>query len=127
MSNQPGYETSDVSVGTLNKYLAGLFVLLFVSILFSWGCFILLENYEKSQNAEPTLAQADQPLPPSPRLQVTNADDLHVFRAKEQALVGSYGWVDKNAGVTRLPVERAIEIVAERGLPNFTAKEPAKK
>jgi hypothetical protein len=111
----------------LNKYLAGLFVLLFVAILFSWGLFVLLDNYEKSQNPEPTLAQSGQPLPPAPRLQVTNADDLHLFRAKETAIVNSYGWVDKNAGVVRLPVDRAMELVAERGLPVFKAKEPAKK
>jgi hypothetical protein len=127
MSKHPGYETSDINVGALNKYLAGLFGLLLFSILFSWGVFIFLENYEKSQNPEPTYAQAGQPLPPAPRLQVTNASDLQAFRAKEQSIVSSYGWVDKNAGVVRLPVDRAVEIVAERGLPNFTAKEPVKK
>lgn len=38
------------------------------------------------------------------------------LRAKEKAAAGTYGWVDQGAGVVRLPVDRAIDlVVAEHG------------
>ena len=42
--------------------------------------------------------------------------DLAAFRAKEDAKLHGYAWVDKDAGVVRIPIERAMEMIAERGL-----------
>jgi hypothetical protein len=56
-------------------------------------------------------------LPPEPRLQETPALDLERFRAKEDETLSTYGWVDRQAGVVRIPIERAMEIVAREGLP----------
>jgi hypothetical protein len=36
---------------------------------------------------------------------------------EQEAILNSYGWVDKEAGVVRIPIERAIELTLERGLP----------
>jgi len=70
-------------------------------------------------------AQLDQPrsplassspresLPPEPRLQVSPAQDLKELRAAEDAMLHSYGWVDQQAGVVRIPIERAMELLAE--------------
>ena len=38
-------------------------------------------------------------------------------RAKEDPILYSYGWVDKNAGIAHIPIQRAIDIVAQKGLP----------
>ena len=38
------------------------------------------------------------------------------FQAEEAAL-NSYGWVDKDAGIVKIPVDRAMEILAKKGLP----------
>jgi hypothetical protein len=56
-------------------------------------------------------------LPPAPRLQVTTSVDLAGLREKEDEALATYGWVDKNAGVVRLPIGRAIDLIVERGLP----------
>ncbi len=40
------------------------------------------------------------------------SEDLQRLRAQQQEQLGSYGWVDQNAGTVRLPVERAMELVA---------------
>jgi hypothetical protein len=56
-------------------------------------------------------------LPPQPRLQVEPRVDLDHLRAHEDAMLHSYGWVDKNAGVVHIPIERAMDLVMERGLP----------
>jgi hypothetical protein len=50
--------------------------------------------------------------------------DLAALRAEEDAALHSYGWVDKGRGVARIPVEEAMRLLAERGLPR-TAPEPS--
>jgi hypothetical protein len=44
---------------------------------------------------------------------------LRELLAKEREQLESYGWVDRDAGVVRIPIERAIQIVAENGLPEW--------
>ena len=39
------------------------------------------------------------------------------MRAAEEAALNSYGWVDKDAGIVKIPVDRAMEILAKKGLP----------
>jgi hypothetical protein len=55
--------------------------------------------------------------PPEPRLQTTPRQDLADLRAKEDDMLTSYGWVDKNAGVVRIPIDAAMKLTLERGLP----------
>jgi hypothetical protein len=47
------------------------------------------------------------------------------YRAAQQQKLNSYGWVDRSAGTIRIPIERAIELTAQRGLPSRAAAEPA--
>jgi hypothetical protein len=52
-----------------------------------------------------------------PKLLVNEPANLSDFRAKEHETLSTYGWVDKNAGVVRIPIERAKELILERGFP----------
>lgn len=65
-----------------------------------------------------------------PHLQLNPAEDLKKFRASEEAELNGYAWIDRTAGVVRIPVARAMELVLERGLPtrsdtNGAAKGPS--
>ena len=60
-------------------------------------------------------------LPPEPRLQVDEKRTLQQQRAIDQVTVTEYAWIDKGSGVVRIPVERAVDLMAERGLPSRTA------
>lgn len=62
---------------------------------------------------------------PTPRLQVAPSADLAAFRAQEDALLTGYAWVDKEQGIVRIPVEEAMHIVVEQGLPSFPAPPPS--
>ena len=55
--------------------------------------------------------------PPSPRLQLAPPADLQTFRAREEAELNSYGWINRTAGVVRIPIDRAMELVLQEGLP----------
>jgi len=60
---------------------------------------------------------ADRQPPPEPHLQIAPHEDLRKLRESEEAILNSYGWVNRDAGLVRIPIDRAIELLAERGLP----------
>ena len=55
--------------------------------------------------------------PPAPRLQAHPAAELAAWRAVEVRDLERLGWVDRSRGIVRIPIERAMEILAARGLP----------
>jgi hypothetical protein len=64
------------------------------------------------------VAEANVPrLPPEPRLQSAPVKDMDALRAREASILTTYGWVDRQAGVGRIPIDRAIDLVLEQGLP----------
>jgi hypothetical protein len=54
---------------------------------------------------------------PQPLLETDERNELNDFRMQEADQLNSYGWVDEKAGVARIPIERAMQLIAERGLP----------
>jgi hypothetical protein len=64
---------------------------------------------------------------PAPRLQDDDVRDMNMLRANEDKMLNGYTWLDKNSGAVRIPVSRAMELLAERGLPNVAAETPQGK
>jgi len=64
---------------------------------------------------------------PTPRLQDDATRDLKMMHANEDKLLQEYTWIDKNSGAVRIPVSRAMEVLAERGLPNVSGETPQSK
>jgi hypothetical protein len=58
--------------------------------------------------------------PPEPRLQTNPRLELQEMRAEENAVLQTYGWVDREKGVARMPIDEAMKIVVQRGLPART-------
>jgi hypothetical protein len=54
---------------------------------------------------------------PEPRLEDNERTELNDFRYSEEEKLNSYGWVDQNAGVVHIPITRAMELIAQKGLP----------
>jgi hypothetical protein len=63
-------------------------------------------------------------LPPMPRLQSAPISDLKDMRAAEDQILTGYGWVDQQHGVVRIPIERAIDLLAQRGIASRPQNEP---
>lgn len=112
----PGYETRDASIPSLAKFAIGLFVLLVVAL---WAMRGLFNYFRVEQTLGPPASPfADtRPLPPGPRLQVAPARDWRQLHASENEILTSYSWVDRQAGVVRIPIDRAMDLLAQRGLP----------
>jgi hypothetical protein len=80
------------------------------------------EALEGSRPIHP-LADATKPeIAPEPRLQEDPAVDLALLREREEKRLSTYGWVDRANGVVRIPIERAMELVAREGLPSRKAE-----
>ena len=63
-------------------------------------------------------------MPPEPRLQTNpRAGPRAICARSEDEVLDSYGWVDKNAGVVRIPIDEAMKLTLERGLPRDGAGE----
>jgi hypothetical protein len=113
------HEESDVNVGAIIRYGLGLLAVALVVHVFLWW---LLGTYERQHERAqtqvyPMAAGQQDRLPPSPRLQDNPQQELQELRAKQEALLEGFGWVDKEAGVVRIPIEDAMKMVVERGLP----------
>ena len=113
------HEESDVNIRAILGFGAGLIVVAAVVHLLIYVLFGYFNSRDGVQPpAEYPLAAAQgQREPPEPRLQTNPRQDLADLRAKEDELLDSYGWVDKNAGVVRIPIDTAMKLTLERGLP----------
>jgi hypothetical protein len=58
-----------------------------------------------------------QRTPPEPRLEANPLVPRLRMRAEEDWVLQNYGWVDQKAGMVRIPIDRAMDLLAERGLP----------
>lgn len=113
------HETSDANIVGVLGFGFGLIVAAIVIHLLVLVLFQFFKGREARRvPAEYPLAVSQgERLPPEPRLQTNPREDLRELRAKEDELLGSYGWVDKNAGVVRIPIDDAMKLIVERGLP----------
>ena len=116
------HEHSDVNIRAIFGFGAGLIVVAAVVHLLIYVLFGFFDDRERLQKpaAYPLAAAEGHREPPEPRLQTDPRQDLADLRAKEDEQLETYGWVDKNAGVVRIPIEAAMKLTLERGLPSRT-------
>ena len=113
-----GYEPKDVSVRRVaTRALAGV-----LSVALSAAALYGLQRlYSAIDVVEveppPTGLERREPVPPPPRLQAAPGEDLATYRAREAAILESYGWVDRDAGIARIPIGQAMRLLIERGWP----------
>jgi hypothetical protein len=116
------HEESDVNIYAVFAFGAGLLVIGAIVSLLIFVLFRYLDVREAARvpPAYPLAISRETRMPPEPRLQTDPRQDLSDLLAKEDELLTSYGWVDKNAGVVRIPIDQAIKLTLERGLPART-------
>jgi hypothetical protein len=115
----PGYEVADVPPWGAAIGLVGVFVLIAVAAGLVLAMFAALAAVNRP-SAVSALERAVQ-VPPAPRLQPVPAAELASVRAAAQARLTGYGWADRQAGVAHIPIERAMELQAQRGWPDQSA------
>ena len=100
-----------------------LAVLLFTLLAFLGMGYLMRKYNRAAEEAGAPLSPlaAERTLPPAPRLQVDARGELAAHRAAERALIDRYEWISRDTGLAKVPIERAMQIVAEHGVPAFAA------
>jgi hypothetical protein len=124
-----GYEHQDLQVAGIFYFLLALIVVTVICLFGLRGLYAYLEHYEKSSqpavNALVTNVPEDtrhiapgypQAAFPSPKLEEDERGQLNDIRLNEEKELNSYGWVDEKAGTLHIPIERAMDLVVQRGL-----------
>jgi len=118
-SSQPDHEDKDVDVTSLFTIVLTLFVSCAVIFLVVT---IMIRSFSREEPIK-TAGQANLPATHSeefsgPRLEVKPGASLAELRAAEAADLNSYGWIDRTSGRIRIPIDRAMRLILERGLPD---------
>jgi len=126
MATQVRHEGSDVSLSTVIGFAVALLASAVLIYLLVWGLFLYLSGQaiRRGATVDRSSQQLPQPLPPEPRLQTDPRADLIRFREAEDRMLSTYGWVDRNAGIVRIPIDEAMKLTVERGLPARTTGSP---
>ena len=114
---QVGHELSDLRPGYIALFgIALTSVIVAAAVIASLLIHFKAAEHSRQETPVPRLAQ-EREATPGPRLQVDANKDLREMRAGEDTVLNSYGWVDKDSVIVRIPIQRAMEILAKQGLP----------
>ncbi|MGA3082756.1 MAG: hypothetical protein ABSD44_15500 [Terracidiphilus sp.] len=76
-----------------------------------------LGNLANNPEMQKKLSEMTQSFP-TPRLQTDDGNqDVADLHAREDLLLDNYSWADQSQGKVRIPIGRAMELIAQRGLP----------
>ncbi len=101
----------------------GLAAGMIAALVAMWGLFRVLEKHQErvDKPLPPQVVVNLKRIPPEPRLEPDPLALRRELRSEEDALLKSYGWVDRTAGTLHIPIDRAMEILLERGVPGGKA------
>jgi len=115
--SDPRHEQSTIRLRPIIWFGVGLLML----SVATFAAMTLLFDYFAARQARvdvlPSPLADPRQLPPEPRLQVSPGSDVQRMREAEDAVLQSYRWVDREAGIVGIPIDRAVTILAEKGLP----------
>jgi len=115
------YEHTDAAIAPVAKFLFWLFIAAIITHFGLAGVYkLMIDEGVKSEASErryPLAATEEQRVPPVPRLQQFPRNELYTFRNEERGRLESYGWESKAAGTVHIPIEEAMKLMVERGLP----------
>ncbi len=129
---QVSYERKDINIIQITGFGIGLLVAFMLTVVAMWAMFAFLAKREDKVNPAnpPSMMAEKQQLPSGPRIQPEPIDDkdglrpgpqppeaLKQMRDNETMLLDSYGWVDQAKGTVHIPIDQAIDMVAQKGLP----------
>lgn len=125
-----GFERRDIGVGGVLYFLAGLVVAGLLVHFVVHGLYSYLDKQSEAQQAPVNPLVNNPPtdtrrIPrdypqgafPNPKLEEDERGQLNGIRLKEEQTLSTYDWVDEKAGTVRIPIDRAMNLVAQRGLP----------
>jgi hypothetical protein len=103
---------------------AGLAALVLAALALVSGMLLVLDRESSAPAAKSLVTLPPPPPTVGPRLNPDQSGQLHALRQQQEALLDSYGWVDPSRGIARIPIRRAMAVLAERGLTSASNDDP---
>lgn len=117
-NSKRGHETRDANTRAVVTFAVGLFLLIAAAMVLVWVTFNYFVHHQGlGPPASPFENTRKLPPPGVPALESSPRRDFKDFREQEEELLKTYGWVDRKSGVVRLPIDRAMDLLIQRGLP----------
>ncbi|HTS00193.1 MAG TPA: hypothetical protein VML00_10600 [Bacteroidota bacterium] len=113
---------NDIRFGRALAVGAALIALIVVGLVISAGALLIARQYTDDPGRNPAVFTSPGPLPPGPRFQTDPHAELLRLREAEDTMLTTYGWVNRDSGLARIPVARAMALLAGRGLPLHAAR-----
>lgn len=112
-----GYD-AELDLKSIIGFGVALVLVTLLVLALMWGMGIVFKEAEQAKDHPPSpMAEAlVDPIPPGPRLQSTPPRDMDELRAQDRETLTTYGWVDPATGVARIPIDRAMSILVEKGI-----------
>lgn len=117
LETPPGstYEHTDAHVGPMVKFALWLVIsAVIVHVGLAAMYWLLIRESTEPADTQRYPLAVNGRLPAEPRLQQFPRNEMYAFRVKEDRHLRSYGWVDKNAGTVRIPIDDAMRLMLER-------------
>ena len=112
-SVEAGYELSDLSPKNIAIFALILTAAIVLVVFVTYAMVRHFHSAQISGDLTTAYPQGREPVP-RPRFWVTPAEQLKAMRAEEEKILDSYSWVDKQKGIARIPIDKAMELVAEK-------------
>ena len=124
------FEHQDLQVAGIVHFLIALIAITVLCLFGIRGLYKFLDHRDKAEQSpvNPLITNAPgdtlhvapgypQKAFPDPKLEEDERGQLNGILLNEEKTLYSYGWVDQKAGTVRIPIERAMELIVQRGLP----------
>ncbi len=138
-----GYERRDIGAAGVLYFLAGLAVLGVLTYFLINGLHSYLTKKNAADQTAPSPLATNVPADtrhlstdyhdylkqnfPAPQLEIDERTQLDQIRMHEADTLSTYGYIDQNAGTVRIPIERAMQLIVQRGLPLRSEESAAQK
>ncbi|MGH9401873.1 MAG: hypothetical protein ACRD2P_07180 [Terriglobia bacterium] len=109
------HEPRDADVRKLMWFGVGLLAL----IIFGYVVTEVTFSYYVGQRkvVQPTALFSKEQMPPAPLIQEHPGQELQGYLKEQNQILDSYGWVDRKAGTVRIPINQAMNMLLQKGLP----------
>lgn len=115
-TRDPGYETRDIPAAV--PYEVVVFMTVFIPLGLAIVWIVMVTVWRESTAPEPPFDEEPYESQ-GPHLQADPISEYQAYRNEMERRLGSVGWVNREAGIVHLPIERAQQLLIERGLPQY--------
>lgn len=116
------HESTDASGRSVVWAAVVIIMILALSGFFVFSLFIYFGGNRYAILSETQAMLEAERVPPPPHLHAQPGVGFQKLREEKEKLLYSYGWINKENGIIHIPIEQAMNLLVEKGLPTAMEK-----